>query len=179
MLFFMLKSKSSGIRFPYVLGAALPLCLAGCASVQNSATTPSTAPPRTTDSAPAAVQAVLDQQQRDWNEGNLDGFMLGYANAPTTRFASGDRVLLGWQQVLDRYRTAYGNRAAMGTLAFSDIDIAMMGPSHALAFGRWHLTRDAGDLHGLFSLVFHKTHQGWRIIHDHTSKSDAPQGPPQ
>ena len=150
--------------FPVIL-LALPLCLAGCQS------TPSPGAPRSTQ---AAIRTVLEEQQRDWNQGKIDHFMLGYAKADTTRFASGNRVILGWQRVLERYQAAYGNRAAMGTLDFSEIDITPLGRDHALAFGRWHLKRDIGDLDGLFSLIFLKTSQGWRVVHDHTSKADAP-----
>ena len=37
----------------------------------------------------------------------------------------------------------------------------------------WHLKRDKDDLGGVFSLVWQRFPEGWRIIHDHTS-ADAP-----
>lgn len=147
------------------------LGLAGCSSVPTPA--PDRKPAAST-ATQTAIRAVLEAQQQSWNAGDIDNFMLGYAQGDTTRFASGDRVLLGWQQVLERYKTAYSSRAAMGTLDFSEIDIVAMGREHALAFGRWRLKRDLGDLNGLFTLVFQKTRQGWRIVHDHTSKADTP-----
>src|SRR5678816_3620257 len=63
-----------------------------------------------------AVRAALDQQMRDWNAGNLAGFMEVYARSEKTRFASGGDLSLGWQTVFDRYRKKYGTGAAMGTL---------------------------------------------------------------
>lgn len=118
---------------------------------------------------PSAVRAVLEEQVRAWNAGDLAGFMKGYARGEQTRFASGGDLTLGWQTVLDRYQTKYGNGAGMGTLRFSDLDIGSLGPDSAFAFGHWHLTRDKETSSGLFTLLFRQTPEGWRIVHDHTS----------
>jgi uncharacterized protein (TIGR02246 family) len=117
------------------------------------------------------VRAVLEKQLAAWNAGDLAGFMDTYARADDTRFASGGDVSLGWQTVFDRYRRKYGEKETMGKLKFSDIDIQVLGPESALAFGRWHLTRKGGDASGLYTLVLRKTGDGWRIVHDHTSSA--------
>ena len=59
------------------------------------------------------IRAVLERQVREWNAGNLAGFMEIYARSDHTRFASGGDVSRGWQTVFDRYRKKYGDRAAM------------------------------------------------------------------
>src|SRR5882672_5250442 len=69
----------------------------------------------------SAVRAVLDQQVKDWNAGDIGKFMRGYERSEKTRFASGGNVTLGWQAVLERYHRTYSVKAAMGTLTFSDI----------------------------------------------------------
>jgi ketosteroid isomerase-like protein len=122
--------------------------------------------------AATEVRAALERQVREWNAGNLAGFMETYARSEGTRFASGGSVWLGWQTVFDRYRNKYSDRAAMGTLALSDIEITPLGPDAALAFGRWRLKREKDEPSGLFTLLFHKTPEGWRIVHDHTSASE-------
>jgi beta-aspartyl-peptidase (threonine type) len=38
-----------------------------------------------------------------------------------------------------------------------------------LVLGHWHLARAQGDIGGVFSLVWQRFPEGWRIIHDHTS----------
>ena len=119
--------------------------------------------------AEAAIRAALDQQVREWNAGNLAGFMETYAKSEQTRFASGGDISRGWQTVFGRYQKKYGNRAAMGTLTFSDLEITELAPDAMLAFGRWRLKRDSDAPSGLFTLVFRKTSEGWRIVHDHTS----------
>src|SRR5687767_8932700 len=122
------------------------LLLAGCVSSRQR-------DPRIGDE----VRDVLEKQVAEWNAGNLAGFMETYARSERTRFASGGDVSLGWETVFERYRRKYGDKATMGKLKFSDIEVEVLGPQSALAFGRWHLRRDGGDASGLYTLVFRKT----------------------
>ena len=115
------------------------------------------------------VKSMLEQQVRDWNEGQIDQFMRAYAQDHATRFASGGDVTLGWQAVLDRYRSKYPTRAEMGRLTFSNIEVTPLAADAALAFGQWQLDQATGKLSGLFTLLFRNTKDGWRIVHDHTS----------
>ena len=117
------------------------------------------------------VETVLLDQVDAWNRGDIEAFMHGYKNSPDTTFI-GKTVEHGYQMILDRYRKAYASHEAMGTLEFSDLDVRMLGDEHAVVTGKFHLARTAaggGEASGLFSLVFEKTPQGWRIILDHTS----------
>jgi uncharacterized protein (TIGR02246 family) len=120
------------------------------------------------------IRAVLRAQQEAWNRGDIDGFMNGYARAETTVFVSGDEVMRGWQTVRDRYLKKYNDRAKMGTLTFSDLEIEQLGPDSAVALGRWELNRAGDNPRGRFTLVFRKMPDGWRIVHDHTSAAAPP-----
>ena len=55
------------------------------------------------------------------------------------------------------------------SLQFSQLEFRFLGPDAALVLGHWHLTRKSGDVGGVFSLVWQRFPEGWRIIHDHTS----------
>jgi len=119
-----------------------------------------------------AVRAVLDAQVRAWNAGDLRGFMEGYARSEQTRFQSGGDVSLGWQTVFERYQKRYGDRATMGVLKFSEVEVTVLAPTTALAFGRWRLERAHDAPSGLFTLLLRSTPAGWRIVHDHTSAAE-------
>lgn len=123
-------------------------------------------------SSSGVVRAVLDAQAEAWNRGDLVGYMDGYARSAETVFVSGDTVTRGWQTVLDRYRQRYDSRAKMGTLTFTDLEITLMGADAALVLGRWQLQRANDEPHGRFTLIFRRTRQGWRIVHDHSSAAD-------
>ena len=128
-----------------------------------------TSPARTKDTG--AIEQVLYDQQAAWNRGDIEGFMRGYLDSPETTFI-GKTIAHGYQPILERYRKGYASRAAMGTLEFSEITVRMLGSEHAVVTGRYHLTRTAeggGDASGIFSLVFEREAEGWRIILDHTS----------
>ncbi len=120
------------------------------------------------------IRTVLHAQQGAWNGGDIDSFMNGYARDETTVFVSGDEVMRGWQTVRDRYLKKYSDRAKMGILTFSDLEIEQLGPDSAVALGRWELKRASDNPHGHFTLIFRKTPDGWRIVHDHTSAAAPP-----
>lgn len=126
-------------------------------------------PKKRSDRIIAAVRAVLDAQVDAWNRGDIEGYMAGYWRSEETVFVSGDSLTRGWQTVLARYKKNYDSREKMGTLTFSDLEITPIGTDAAIAIGRWHLQRAKDEPQGRFTLIFRKTRQGWRIVHDHTS----------
>jgi ketosteroid isomerase-like protein len=77
------------------------------------------------------------------------------------------RIIL--ETVRERYRVKYSDRAKMGTLTFSEIEVTMFSPDAAVVLGRWRLKRANDEPHGRFTLIFKRLPEGWRIVHDHTS----------
>jgi uncharacterized protein (TIGR02246 family) len=122
-----------------------------------------------------AINAVLVAQQEAWNRGDVDAFLTGYWRSEELTFSGSGGISRGWNEVLARYRKTYPDRAAMGTLDFSGLEFRFLGVDNALVLGRWHLKRagekggENGDIGGVFSLVWQRFPEGWRIIHDHTS----------
>lgn len=120
-----------------------------------------------------AIRQVLKDQQTAWNRGDIDTFMHGYKDSPDTTFI-GKTIAKGYAPILERYKKNFATRDAMGTLDFSDINVKMLGQNYAVATGAFHLTRTAaggGDASGVFSLIFEREAEGWRIILDHTTSS--------
>jgi ketosteroid isomerase-like protein len=116
-----------------------------------------------------AIRKILDAQQSAWNEGNVGAFLEGYWHSPDLTFSGSGGIARGWDGVLARYKKNYPDRAAMGHLDFSDLEFRFLGKDAALVLGHWHLSRAQGDVGGVFSLVWQRFPEGWRIIHDHTS----------
>jgi uncharacterized protein (TIGR02246 family) len=127
------------------------------------------AAPTQTQNATAQIRSVLRAQQEAWNRGDIDRFMNGYARSAPTVFVSEDTVRRGWETVRERYRKKYSDRAKMGTLTFSDLEITLLSPDAAVVLGRWSLRRANDQPHGRFTLIFKRLPEGWRIVHDHTS----------
>ncbi len=123
--------------------------------------------------APDSIKLVLEKQVTAWNAGKLEEFMTGYWRSPDLTFFSGARMLKGWDATLDRYRKTYqADGREMGKLTFSELDIQTLGDRNAVVRGRFELLlRDGSKPTGLFTLVFRKFDDGWKIIHDHTSSN--------
>jgi ketosteroid isomerase-like protein len=125
----------------------------------------------------AQIRAAIKAQTEAWNSADIPAFMQAYEDSPDTTFI-GLTLRKGFQPILERYKANYTTREQMGTLSFSDVDIRLL-PSGcgntelALVTGKFHLDRTArGEAKkddGIFSLVWRKGPQGWKIILDHTS----------
>ena len=161
------------MRFRMItLGSALLLAamaMTGLAAIPRPARPVSEPAP----SGPAdAIRAVLTAQQAAWNRGDLPAFVSGYWNSPDLTFSGATGITRGYSGVLERYQKAYPDKARMGELEFAGLEIRALGPDAALVLGHWHLKRTTGDAGGVFSLVFQRFSDGWRIIHDHTSAEE-------
>lgn len=99
--------------------------------------------------------------------------MQGYWNSPELTFAGTSGITRGYGPVLTHYKQGYPEKTTMGHLEFTDLEVHSLGGNAALVLGKWHLTRQAGDVGGVFSLVFQKFPDGWKIVHDHTSQTAA------
>ena len=147
----------------FLMLAALLLCSCAAFSQQVSE--------KQSSSDRDAIAKVLLAQQDAWNRGDLAGFMSGYWNSPDLTFFSGAQEHDGWQSALDRYKQAYASPGhSMGKLDFAALRIETLSPNAAFVRGQWHLTMPDGSTpHGLFTLIFRKFPDGWKIVHDHTS----------
>ena len=117
------------------------------------------------------IRSVIVKQQDAWNGGDLEAFMSGYWNSPELTFFSGAHESKGWQAALDRYKKSYQSaRHEMGKLEFANLRIEMLGSDAAFVRGEFHLMMSDGKTpHGLFTLIFRKFSDGWKIVHDHSA----------
>jgi len=82
-------------------------------------------------------------------------------------------VTAGKEAVAARYRKNYqADGKEMGSLAFDAVEVDVFASDAGMVRGKWAVTTKAGTTAGLFTLVCKKTKDGWRIVHDHTSKAD-------
>jgi uncharacterized protein (TIGR02246 family) len=123
----------------------------------------------------AAIREVLTKQAADWNRGDIEAFAAGYKNSPDILFI-GTTVRRGYDGMIAGYRKNYPNKAAMGVLSFSGLEVHPLDARFATVLGHFHLERSAaagGNADGFYSLVLEKTAAGWKIVLDHTT-ADAP-----
>ena len=149
------------LRLAFTLFVTLSVCLP--ARSQHDLTT---VPQQQLD-----VIKVLLAQEEAWNRGDLVAFIQTYKDSPDTLFIT-STINRGFSGLLEEYRHNYPNRAAMGSLAFSGLEVHPLDDRFAVVIGRYSLERtkkDGGHAEGIFSLVLEKTDKGWKIIVDHTT----------
>ena len=117
------------------------------------------------------IQAVLEAQADAWNRGDLDAFVDGYRRSEETVFAGGDKVHRGFDAMVRRYHETYPTREKMGKLTFSRVTFEQQDADRAVVTGSWELELAGTDKRpgGVFTLIWKKFGEGWKIVHDHTS----------
>ena len=114
----------------------------------------------------AAILEVMQEQEKDWNNGDLEGFMQGYWKSDSLKFYGSNGLINGWQKTLDRYNSAYPTKAETGTLKFVINDVSKIESNSYWVMGEYHLTRDVGDANGVFIIIFKKINGQWKIVAD-------------
>lgn len=130
-------------------------------------------------SAEAQIKDLLAAQADAWNRGDVDSFMTSYWKSDETAFVGATGLARGWQAVLERYHRAYPNRAAMGHVTFSNLEVHQECADAAFVIGEYHLQRAEDSPSGVFTLDMRKFPEGWRIVLDHTTAFPAAQAKPQ
>jgi ketosteroid isomerase-like protein len=116
-----------------------------------------------------AILSIMHNQQKAWNEGEIENFMIGYWQSDSLQFIGSSGIQLGWQKTLANYKKSYPNVAAMGKLEFSEIQIKILSDTKAFVIGRWKLTREKDQPKGFFTLLWEKKNGNWVITVDHSS----------
>ena len=111
---------------------------------------------------------ILELQKESWNRQDLEGFMAYYWNSDEFTFQSGANRLRGWKALLERYKKSYSGEN-WGELDFTDLEVNILSDDFAYVLGRWKLELKDSLREGVFTIIFRRFPEGWRIIHDHSS----------
>ncbi len=114
------------------------------------------------------IGKIMDEQVNAWNQGSFEGFMAGYWKSENLTFQSGNTRRKGWETLLAMYKKNYAGKKR-GHLEFTDIEMRVLTKELVLVLGRWKVTTKADAKEGLFTLIFRRIGNEWRIIHDHSS----------
>ena len=109
---------------------------------------------------------VLLAQETAWNQGDLDGYLSHYKDAPDTQAILGSAAR-GLDTIRNAFRQNFPNRDSMGRLENSEVEVRALGENFILATGRYHLSRSrkgGGDATGTFTEILEKTAAGWQVI---------------
>ena len=159
----MRRTASTSSSFTALL---LVLCTGACGG--RSSPAPSPSPPTET------LTAALHASAEAWNRGDIEGFLAPYLDDPSLTFVGGDGVVRGFETLRSRYGAGYFAQGLPDRLRFTELEVRPLGDSHAVMLGRYILEARAGGAvtsSGIFTLLWGRTADGWRILHDHTSET--------
>jgi hypothetical protein len=125
---------------------------------------------KSTNSVPAddvsTIRAILAQQEKDWSENDIEGFMSGYHQSEELTYFSRGKITKGWQTTLNNYKKNYPSKKETGELNFEIANITKINEDAYWVMGSYFLTRDAGEANGTFMIVFKRINGEWKIIGD-------------
>jgi ketosteroid isomerase-like protein len=116
-----------------------------------------------------AILKVMHDQELAWNKGDINGFMQGYWKSDSLLFVGKTAPAYGWQTTLAHYKKTYPDRAAMGQLKFTILQVKVLDATNAFLMGGWRLKRAKDAPGGYYTLWFRKIKGEWKIVCDHTS----------
>jgi len=141
--------------------SALFLGLCSCASTGNA---PNTWAPEEAD-----IRKQLQLSMDGWNSGSLEQHLAFYDPAVTQMTVNGP------QPGIDSIRRSFSNSYFKSgrpeqQLSTEQVVVRRLGHKSVLVTGKFLLSGgDKPTQSGWFTLVWVRTAQGWRVIHDHSS----------
>ncbi len=116
----------------------------------------------------AQIRAALQASADAWNRGDLKGHLAIYVD--TVTFMTGNGPRPGVAAIEESFtRTFFQGGKPKQNLRFEQTVVRPLGPGSALGTGRFILSGGGlADQTGWFTLVWVRTAEGWRAVHDHS-----------
>lgn len=142
------------------------LLLAGACAGPASGPVPQ---PSTWAADEAQIRAATRASSEAWNRGDLRGHLAIYVDSVTFMTRTGPRP--GVAAIEESFtRTYFRDGRPKQQLRFEQTVVRPLGRDAALETGRFILSGGGeAEQSGWFSLVWVRTVQGWRVVHDHSS----------
>ncbi len=117
----------------------------------------------------ALIEAEIAGSASAWNRGDLIGHLALYVPDVTFMTKTGPRP--GVEAIEKAFREKYFDAGKpRQTLSFDHIVVRQLGPDSAMATGQFLLSGGGlEDQSGWYTLVWVRTEDGWRAVHDHSS----------
>ena len=86
-----------------------------------------------------AIMSVMSQQEKAWNQGDINSFMEGYLKSEELVFSGSDGPVYGWSATKERYFNSYPDLKTMGKLTFTINKIKSLSSNSAYLIGEYYL----------------------------------------
>jgi uncharacterized protein (TIGR02246 family) len=130
--------------------------------------------PSAVESDSQAIYKVLLRMLDRWNAHDLEGHLEVYWKSPELLVIVDSEQVNGWQQLHDAYCNGYPDRAAMGFVNPSRIQVKLLKADLALALTWWSVTfpSTGHKVVGNTTMNLQKFDDGWKIVASHSSTAE-------
>ena len=106
-----------------------------------------------------------------WTRGDLEAFMRDYAPGDLPTYVNRGHLVRGYDAIRGLYAGRFAPGAERDSLRFEEFQVRSISDHQALLFGRYILYRNGNTTaSGPFTLLMERMPEGWRILHDHSSR---------
>jgi len=120
------------------------------------------------------VYDVLLKMLDRWNAHDVDGYLDVYRKSADLLVVVDSEQFNGWQQLHDSYINGYPDRAAMGFIQPTRIQVQLLKPDMDLALTWWSITFPSSKqtVVGNTTMNLQKFDDGWKVIAPHSSTAE-------
>ncbi|HSL42019.1 MAG TPA: SgcJ/EcaC family oxidoreductase [Anaerolineales bacterium] len=119
----------------------------------------------------SAIRKVFEESCAAWNRGDLDGYLASYWDSEKTLWISSGSLTRGKAAIAAAYKRRFSMGQPMGKLSVAELEIDVLTPDDAIAFGRWILDLEGTPSQGFFTVQLRKIEGTWLFVCDHASAS--------
>jgi beta-aspartyl-peptidase (threonine type) len=118
-----------------------------------------------------SLQEQFFRSAQAWNRGDLDAFMSDYAPDSLPTVVAEGHLRRGFDYIRSRYAAQFAPGATRDSLRFEEFTIRPLTAEFALVTARYVLySNGRTSASGPFTLLMQLRPEGWKILHDHTSR---------
>lgn len=121
--------------------------------------------------ASTEIMALTKKLSADWNQGDMAAYLAAYRPDDGIAVLFRDQIVAGFAELEQLFTTTWTTEEAMGDFDTDGVVVRLIGPDLAIAKGQFEHQFPAEKVVGVFSHTWQKTDAGWKIIHEHTSRS--------
>jgi hypothetical protein len=117
------------------------------------------------------VYEILLKMLDRWNAHDIEGHLEPYWKSPELLVVIDSEQFNGWQQLHDSYVNGYPDRAAMGFIEPTRIQVRLLKPDLALALTCWTINFPNSNqkVVGNTTMNLQKFDDDWKIVASHSS----------
>jgi uncharacterized protein (TIGR02246 family) len=117
------------------------------------------------------VYEILLKMLDRWNARDFEGHLEAYWKSPELLVVIDSEQFNGWQQLHDSYINGYPDRAAMGFIEPTRIQVRLLKPDLALALTWWTISFPSSNQKAVATTTMNlqKFDGGWKIVASHSS----------